>query len=127
MNLHQIVRGAIRAVNPDVLGSVLRPIGTTTAPNGKRVPQYSRQDRVTIQVQPLSPTDIKQLDSLNIQGVERAAYVNGAVRGIDRKTGSGGDLLFVLNAYWLVAVVLEPWDGAEWSKVGITQQVEPPA
>lgn len=127
MNLHQIVRGAIRAVNPDVLGSVLHPIGQATLPNGKRVPEYSRQDRVTMQIQPLSPTDIKQLDSLNIQGVERAAYVNGSVRGIDRKNGTGGDLLYVLGAYWLVAVVLEPWDGAGWSKVGITQQVVPPA
>lgn len=127
MNLHQTVRGAIGAVNPDVLGSVLLSTGYTTGGAGKRTPTYDRIDRMPMQIQPLSPMDLKQLDSLNIQGVERAVYINGAPVGVDRRDVKGGDLIEVLGARWLVTVVLEPWDSAGWSKVGVTKQIDPPA
>lgn len=128
MNLHQIVRGAIGAVNPDVLARVFISTGSTTAPDGKRVPAYAPpQTDVPMQVQPLTGKDIRHIDALNIQGVDRAIYVNGAVRGVQRKDGTGGDMLYVLNAYWLVVVMLEPWDGAGWTKVGVTQQLTGPS
>lgn len=128
MNLHQIVRGAISAVNPDVTGSVLVSAGYMTSPDGTRVPAYLTPVTMQMQVQPLSAADLKQIDSLNIQGVDRAIYVSGAVRGVERASGKGGDLIRVLGAWWLAVVVLEPWDGAGWSKVGVAQQVTgPPA
>lgn len=126
MNLHQIVRGAISAVNPDVAGRVFINTGSSTAGDGKRVPTYAAPFDAQMQIQPLSPTDLKQIDALNIQGVDRAIYVNGAVRGVERKGGKGGDLLYALGTYWLVVVMLEPWDGAGWTKVGVAQQLTGP-
>lgn len=128
MNLHQIVRGAISAVNSDVTGRVFINTGSTTLPDGKRVPTYADPTDMQMQIQPLSAADLKQIDSLNIQGVDRAIYVNGAIRGVERKGSKGGDLLYALGTYWLVVVMLEPWDGAGWTKVGVAQQITgPPA
>lgn len=128
MNLHQIVRGPINAVNPDVIGQVYASTGSTTAGNGTRVPTYATAYSVAMQIQPLSPTDLKQIDALNIQGVDRTIYVNGAIHGVERPQGKGGDLLYARGVYWLVVVLLEPWDGAGWTKVGVAQQMTgPPA
>lgn len=129
MNLHQIVRGAISAVNPDdPNGRIYANTGSTTANDGTRTASYAAPVTAAMQVQPLSPTDLKQIDALNIQGVDRAIYVNGAVRGVERPQGKGGDILYAIGKYWLVVVMLEPWDSAGWTKVGVAQQLGgPPA
>lgn len=124
MNLHAIVRPAIGAVNPDTLGTLFSCTGYTTAANGKQRPTYDRTDNVGMQVQPLSSKEIEHLDSLNIQNASRAVYVNGIVKGIDRKSGAGGDLLEFNGATWLVVAVLETWDGATWTKVAVTKQMD---
>lgn len=129
MNLHALVRGAITAVNPDVTGRVYVSIGQTTGANGKRVPTYDRIDGVTMQVQPLSMQDVgrlQQMDGLNLEAVMRAVYINGAPKGVDRVEMKGGDILYVIDHYWLVVAVLEPWDTAGWTKVGVAKQVNPP-
>lgn len=129
MNLHQIVRGAIGTVNPDVLGRVYVSKGQTTGASGKRVPAYDRFDDVPMQVQPLSMQDVgrlQQMDGLNIEGVMRAIYVNGAPKGVDRVEMKGGDIVYVLGHFWLTVAVLEPWDTAGWTKLGVAKQVKPP-
>lgn len=127
MNLHQIVRGPISAVNPDALATVYISTGNATGSGGKRTPQYAPAvPDVPVNIQPLSPTDIRHVDSLNIEGVDRAIYINGSVRGLERAELKGGDMLRVINKWWLVVVVLEPWDTAGWSKVGVAQQTSGP-
>jgi hypothetical protein len=79
------------------------------------------------------------LDSLNIQGVRHAIYVNhfgsgigqpaigvspigdGEVEGIVRAFGRGGDLIQRANGtVYLVALVLEQWP--DWTKFAATIQ-----
>lgn len=123
MNLHAIVRGVIPAVNPDVTGQVYASTGSTTLANGKRVPAFATPYDATMQVQPLSAADLKQLDALNIEGVERAVYLNGVIQGVNRQELKGGDKLVFLGRTWLVTVVMEPWNTAGWCKIGVTAQV----
>ncbi len=124
MNLHAIVRGAISSVNPDVTGTITRNNGTyTTQADGTQVPGYDAPVAVTLQVQPLSNRDLKQLDSMNIQGIDQAVYVNGPVTGVDRVAKKGGDLLTFLGSTWLATAILEAWDPtAGWTKVGVVKQ-----
>lgn len=128
LNLHQIVRGAINSVNPDVLGVIRRSAGYTKDAAFKQVPLYAPDVRnVVMQVQPLSARDLKTLDGLNITDVDLACYVNGEVTGVDREQGKGGDLLYVNGNWWLVTAVLEAWAGpvqAGWTKAGITKQAD---
>lgn len=129
MNLHQIVRGAVTAVNPDVFGRVYVSTGQTTGASGKRTPTYDRIDGVAMQVQPLSLDDVGKLqhmDGLNPEAVLRAVYINGTPRGVDRVDMKGGDILYFNAHFWLVVGVLEPWDSAGWSKVGVAKQVNAP-
>jgi len=122
MNLHGIVRGAINIVNPDVPGVMQVSLGTyTTDAAGHRVPAYSEQN-VTVQLQPLSYTDLQKIDGLNLQGIHKAAYVNGNFEGVNRLKGKGGDLLTVNGETWLITQPLEEWP--DWCKFVVTLQVK---
>lgn len=106
MNLHQIVRGAITTVNPDVPGVLKVNSGFTTSPGGKRVQSYTDVD-VIVQMQSLSSTDLKQIDAINVQGILQSAYLNGNFNGINRPEQQGGDMLIVDGKTWLVVKVAE--------------------
>jgi hypothetical protein len=124
MNLHAIASQIIGIVNPNVTASVQVSTGATTAPDGNQTPTYATPVDVPAQVQPLTTGDIRQLDSLNIQGVERAIYLNGHVDGLVRAQRKGGDLVTITDGpnpgIYLVTVVLEAWP--DWVKVGVTLQ-----
>lgn len=124
MNLHQLVSGAIGAVNPFVLATIQSSTGYTTNPDFTRVPTYATFTNVPVQVQALSYDEIKQLDGLNIQGVRRKIYLNGDWSSLVRTAGKGGDLVTLPDGtVWLVALVFEHWP--DWTSAAITQQVTP--
>jgi hypothetical protein len=123
MNLHGIVRRAITTVNPDVAGVMMVSLGTyTTDAAGHRVPAYTSQS-VTIQLQPLSYTDLMKIDGLNLQGVVKKAYVNGNFEGVNRTKQKGGDKLIVNGENWLITQPLEEWP--DWCSFVVTLQVNP--
>lgn len=126
MNLHAIVRGAISAINPDVMAMVRRSTGAPTVlADGTQVPTYS-DTVVRMQVQALTYSDLQKLDALNIQGVRRAVYLNGAVMGVVRAAQRGGDMLIFPTGTlpegdtWLCVQALEQWP--DWCKIAITLQ-----
>lgn len=126
MNLHSMVRGAITTVNPDITGTLKRSTGYTTAPNGKQVPAYSFTPG-QIQVQALSATDLKHLESLNIQSVQHKVYMYGDWGGPIRADSTGGDVLAfpaprsTAIKDWKIVTVFEIWP--DWCAVGVVQQV----
>jgi hypothetical protein len=71
------------------------------------------------QVQALSASDLRHMDSLNIQGSHRAFYFSANIRGGVRVALKGGDLLVLSdNSVWLVTQPVEPWfASAFWVKV----------
>lgn len=127
MNLHAAVAGAIGAVNPFVDVTVSQSTGYTTNAAGQRTPTYSTFT-ASVQAQSLSYTDLQKADSLNIQGVRRAIYMNGVADGVVRVGKQGGDVLtfpsgtFPEGDVWLCAMVLESWSQAGWTKLCITLQ-----
>lgn len=129
MNLHQIVRGAIRAINPDTMLSIQVSNGYITGADGTQVPQYCDPVTVPGDVQALEAGEIQHLDSLNIQGRAMAFYINGNIDGLIRPNSSGGDLITIvkggnnqqlLGSTWLVRVILEYWP--DWCKVAAILQ-----
>jgi len=122
MNLHQIVRGAITTVNPDVPGVLKVNSGFTTAPGGKRSQSYADVD-VIVQMQSLSSTDLKQVDAINIQGILQSAYLNGNFNGINRPEQQGGDMLIVDGKTWLVVKVAELYP--DWCHLIVNLQRSP--
>ena len=130
MNLQAIAAGATRSVTPAVTATLYLSQGSTVDGTGKRTPQFQIVQGMLADVQAVTGKDLKQLDALNLQPVERVAYLSGNVEGVNRVRGKGGDLL-VISApaadagTWLVAAVLETWGSAGWCKVGLTLQTNP--
>jgi len=134
VDLNAIASAATRSVTPAVAGQVWLSTGSTTAADGTRTPTFNTLSQVTLDMQPLSGRDLQQLDGLNIQGVQRVAYVRGDIQGLVRVSGKGGDMIVIpaaptAPAYavgsWLVVTVMETWP--DWCKVGLTLQVSPPS
>ena len=111
MNLHAIANRYISAVNPNSIATLRISAGYVTNLDGKRVPQYAPPVTVQAQVQSLANIELRQIESLNIQGIVSAAYLYGDINGLVRLDKKGGDLLTIDGQDWLIVVVLENWPG----------------
>lgn len=128
MNLHDIVRGGVTSVNPDISGLWRQSTGFGTDATGRPVPTYVDHPNVPLQVQALSSKDLKHVNYLSIQGVRRSVYMYGNSMGVNRPNAEGGDLLVFPEQpggepkVWLVAIVFETWP--DWCRVGVTLQTD---
>jgi len=122
MDLRGIANSVTNIVNPNETVSVLRSTGFTVGSGGKQVPTYATAVDGPAQVQALDGDTLKQMDTLNIQGVLRAIYLRGALAGVVRPAGTGGDIVKrkAGTETWLVVKVLETWP--DWTKAVICLQ-----
>ena len=126
MDLRGIANGVSSTVNPNKTVTVRRSTGYTIGAGRKQVPSYADPVTGPGQIQALDANDIKQLDGLNIQGTIRAIHLRGALAGVIRPEGTGGDLVQTLDGSgnvretWLVVKVLESWP--TWTKAAIVLQ-----
>lgn len=120
MDLRGLANGVATSVNANKSVTVLRSTGYTIGAGLKQVPTYAAPVTGPGQVQALDMKDLKQLDGLNIQGTTRAIYLRGALAGVIRPAGTGGDLVQFDGQTWLVTKVLESWP--TWTKAAIVLQ-----
>lgn len=120
MDLNRIANGLTKTVNPNIPAVARISNGYVTAEDGSRAPGYLPDKDITIQKQALTQGDLRQLEKLNIQGVDCTAYVPGEWYGVVRKDKKGGDLFIFNNQTWLVVAVLEMWP--DWSRVALCLQ-----
>jgi hypothetical protein len=124
MNLHQIVSGAVSAVNPFITVTIQASAGYTTNADGSRSPAYAAPVSIQAQRQALQYNDLVQLDGLNITGTRCKLYLNGNWNGVVRPDQKGGDLITMPDgSVWLVAFVAENWSDVDgWASVVCTLQ-----
>lgn len=120
MDLRGIANGVASTVNPNQTVTVLRSTGYTIGAGRRQVPSYADPVTGPGQIQALDANDLKQLDGLNIQGTIRAIYLRGALAGVIRPDGTGGDIVQIAGQDWLVVKVLEGWP--TWTKAAIVLQ-----
>lgn len=82
MNLHGIVSGAVRRVNPYTDALVYRSRGSTQQADYSRVPEYDDPVPVRVQKQAVTQADLRHLDNLNQQGVFATLYTDGNWAGL---------------------------------------------
>jgi len=131
LNLHQLVRGYINVVNPDIDAVLRKSAGYTIDDDGTQIPAYEAPVTVSAQVQSLTTRDLRQLEALNIQNAGIAVYFNGVIDGVLRVSQKGGDLVEfpavlpdnpeLAGTVWLTTNVLEQWPTG-WCKVSLTLQ-----
>lgn len=132
LSLHNIVRGAIQAVNQDRTAVYLQSTGYTPNASGQQQPAYATGQVVWAQIQPPSGRDLRHMEFLNIQGTTRVVFLFSDPQAIVRVDARGGDLLqfpqFTGAPFdnWLVTFVDETWDVGSngWSKVYVTLQTD---
>jgi hypothetical protein len=95
--------------------------------NGYDIVNYIQVPKFTVttgfaDLQALDGDELKQIDNINQQGTIRGAYLYGALAGVVRPDGKGGDILSVNGKDWLVFKVLETW--SDWVKVAVVYQGE---
>ncbi len=130
MNLRATANSVTKVINPNFPATLFistPPIVVNFVP----VPQYDKAS-IIAQVQPLSSKDLRLLDALDIQGAEKAIYLNGPALAISRIKKLGGDLIVFANGVlpegntWLVLAQLEIWGSGVWSKCGCILQDDIP-
>lgn len=120
MNLRALANAATRTINPNTDVTAKISSGYTIDPaTRKQIPAYTTATGQA-NIQALDGDALKQLDGLNVQGTIRAAYLYGALAGVIRPDGKGGDLMEFNGQSWLVVKVLETWP--DWCKVAIVYQ-----
>jgi hypothetical protein len=123
VNLNQVAGIVTSVVSPTMPVTVRVSTGNQKNADATLTPTYAPPVTVSAQVQPLTWRDIQQMDALNLQGTRKAIYLNGQVNGIVRATNRGGDLIqFPDGSTWLVCLVAEGWENANWCKVLVTLQ-----
>jgi hypothetical protein len=136
LNLHNIVRPVIRAVNEDTPAKWLVSTGSTPNLAGKQIPSYAAPVCVRAQVQPPSGKALRHAEFMNIQGTTRSVYMYGEPAAIGRVSAKGGDLLQFPGVVggpienWLVTMVEEKgWnlDDGSWCRVMVVLQTDRPA
>jgi hypothetical protein len=120
MNLHNLVRGTITAVNPDIPVTVVPSTGSTENAAGRIVPAYGAPVITSGQKQPVTGREIERFQQQNIQGVTCKMHLNGNYEGLFRVLGKGGDLLQFGGQTYLVASVMERWP--DWCCLALTLQ-----
>lgn len=123
MNLRGIANRLTRGVNPNVTAFLRVSTGYDTADTGRPVPTYAAPVKLTVQTQALSKREIEHLAEMNISDATRAVYADRQLTGVDRVTGSGGDLIDLPDGIYLVTAILEGWTTAGWHKAALTRQL----
>jgi hypothetical protein len=123
VNLHGLASLAVGAVNPLTSATLKRCMGYGTSANGTRTPVYAEDEAVDVQLQGMGEKELAHMNELNIGGILRTVWTNGTLQALDRKQGTGGDLLITAdNTTWLVVHILFQWP--EWVSAVVQKQVD---
>ncbi|MFT8952983.1 MAG: hypothetical protein ABF979_12000 [Gluconobacter sp.] len=122
INVFAIANAATSVVNPPI-SAVLKVSDGETDNDDFSVTPSTIEVAVTIKVQALSASDLRQLQNINQSSDMRAVYIKGGIKGLNRPLKTGGDLLNFYGSDWLVTQVLEEWGDGQWSKLAVTRQI----
>jgi hypothetical protein len=119
MNLHDVVRGAIQAVNPDTPGAVYVSQGSANV-RGILTPQFCKVD-ADMQVQASRHKPVYHERGLTYTNSVFTVWAYGDFSDLDRPSGSGGDVAYFRQSWWYVSQFLEWWPG--WCSFEVTEQL----
>lgn len=128
MRLRPLANSVTSVINNNQDINWLQSYGFTTDAAGKRSAGYAPATIISAQIQPLSGSDLRHMDGLNIQGVMRSVYMYGNIQGVVRADQKGGDMLQFPEIpggdqrNWIVTQVMETWP--TWCRVIVTLQAQ---
>lgn len=125
MNLHDIVKGAIGAVNRHEMITLYRCTGVTNT-KGKIIPSYVKST-VRAQIQRPSAADIELNERVARAKQSIKAWLDAPADVINRVAQNAGDIIQRADGtYWLIVAIRESYATEGWLSVLAIEQVEPP-
>lgn len=125
MNLHDIVKGAIGAVNRHEMITLYRCTGVTNT-KGQVIPSYVKS-QVRAQIQRPNAADIELNERVARAKQAIKAWIDAPADVINRVSQSAGDIIQRADGtYWLIVGVKESFATEGWLSVLAVEQVEPP-
>lgn len=128
INLHNIVRSSISAINGDEAVTLYQSNGSTNV-RGTMKNTYNELS-ITAQFQPLDADRLIHAEAVGIVIPACQAFLYSdatmPVAGIVRSLARTGDFVLRNGLYYLVTAVLEDWSNVGWCNVELTEQTAPP-
>ncbi|MFJ7315269.1 hypothetical protein ACIQVE_21400 [Pseudomonas sp. NPDC098747] len=125
MNLNNLVGGFLNSVTPQEEVVLFRCTGQTND-RGKITPTYAPAFPTMARVQSVSDAALKLIDRVGDNSKLLHFYLNGDWRGVFRPDGTGGDMIYARNQWWLINAVPEDFSQAGWVCVRGVLQVTGP-
>jgi hypothetical protein len=125
MNLHDIVKGAIGAVNRHEMITLYRCTGVTNT-KGKIIPSYVKST-LRAQIQRPNAADIELNERVARAKQSIKAWIDAPADVINRVSQSAGDIIQRADGtYWLIVGIRESYATEGWLSVLAVEQVEAP-
>lgn len=125
MNLHEVVAGAIGAVNRHETVTLWHCTGVSNI-KGVVTPNYEKST-VRAQIQRPSAADLELNERVARAKQSIRAWIDAPADTINRVAQSAGDVIERSDGtYWLIVSVPESFAGEGWLSVLAVEQVEPP-
>ena len=125
MNLHDIVKGAIGAVNRHEMITLYRCTGVQNS-KGKIIPSYVKST-VRAQIQRPNAADIELNERVARAKQSIKAWIDAPADVINRVSQSAGDVIQRADGtYWLIVAIRESYATEGWLSVLAIEQVEAP-
>jgi hypothetical protein len=122
IDIRGMANRAIQPINANQTIILTKQTGYTTAEDGSRIPTVDSITLTASQVQPLSSSELRQLEGLNLSTESRGIYFYGESHGVLRAGQNDGDKITLADGTrWLVVQVLEQWP--TWAKVTVARQL----
>lgn len=120
-NMHDVVRGAIQAVNEDQPGTVYISTGSTNV-RGILTPNFTPV-AAQLQVQAQKHTPLQHERDLLYSNAFLTIYAYGNFSDLERPDGKGGDVVQLTNSgqWYAITQVLEWWPS--WCAFEVTRQL----
>lgn len=116
MNLHEIVKSAISAINPFQQITIIRKGGYTVDEYGVATSTTTETINVMADIQPVSSEDIKFITNYNQSTIYKAFWITGKASGLNRPLAKGGDIIeWNGNKYYIVTMPEDWYETCGWN------------
>jgi hypothetical protein len=100
--------------------------GGITDDAGRVIPAYKPPILLKAQIQTAGDKALKHNMMTGESTYQLDIWIDGTAKGVDRITGTGGDMIKARGRWWLVTGVTTDFTNVGWVCLRMTLQLEPP-
>jgi hypothetical protein len=126
MNLNNIVSEAIAVIHPKEPIELYLCTGRSISEDGAATPSYAEPISLMSQIQDADVSELRHEELTGVSSSQLDIWIDGTAKGIDRITGTGGDMLRARGRWWLVTAMTNDFSNVGWVCLRVTMQLTEP-